>query len=193
MGHRVVVTREPGGTRIGERIRSLVLDERNTDLTPTAELFLYLADRSQHLAEVILPALEDGKWVLCDRFADATVVYQGYARGGDVQWISELNERTTASFCPDLTFVLDCSVEVALGRIRLRDAAEPGQPSERRFDRERIEFHRKVRQGYLALARASNVDPRYRIVDAAGSAEAMHREILREVLERSGENEGNPG
>ncbi|MBI4773180.1 MAG: dTMP kinase [Deltaproteobacteria bacterium] len=182
--HNVLVTREPGGTRIGARIRSLLLDERNSDLTPTAELFLYLADRSQHLAEVILPALKSGKWVLCDRFVDATIAYQGYARGGDIGWISELNARATGSLSPDLTFLLDCPVEVALGRIRHRNNAASGRLSEKRFDMERIEFHRKVREGYLALAGSSNGKARYRVVDASRSAEAIHRVLLLEVLDR---------
>jgi len=192
LGYTVLATREPGGTRIGARIRSLLLDERNSELTPTAELFLYLADRSQHLAEVILPALKSGKWVLCDRFADATVTYQGYARGGDIEWISELNERTTKSFSPDLTFLLDCPVEVALGRIRDRNAPGSGQLSEKRFDMERIEFHKKVREGYLTLAGASNGDPRYRVVDASRSAQAIHRGVLQEVLDKSRAYERSP-
>ena len=184
LGHNVLVTREPGGTRIGVRIRSLLLDERNSDLTSTAELFLCLADRSQHVAEVILPALKSGIWVLCDRFTDATVAYQGYARGEDMGWILELNERASRSLSPDLTFLLDCPVEVGLGRIRDRDAAGSRQLSEKRFDMEGTDFHRRVRQGYLALA-GSNRDPRFRVVDATRSAEAVHRVLLQEVLEKS--------
>ena len=192
LGHNVLVTREPGGTRIGTRIRSLLLDERNSDLTSTAELFLYLADRSQHVAEVILPALKSGSWVLCDRFMDATVVYQGYARGEDIEWILEMNERASRSLSPDLTFLLDCPVEVGLGRIRDRDAAGSVQLSERRFDMERTDFHRRVREGYLALA-GPNRDPRFRIIDATRSAEAVHRALLQEVLETSRAYNRNPG
>jgi dTMP kinase len=192
MGHKVLVTREPGGTRIGARIRSLLLDERNSDLTPTAELFLCLADRSQHMAQVILPALDSGVWVLCDRFTDATVVYQGYARGEDVEWILELNERASRSLSPDLTFVLDCPVEVGLGRIRDRDAAGSGQVFEKRFDMEGIDFHRKVRQGYLALA-DSNGNPRFRVIDAAQPAQAVHRSLFEEVLKMSRACDRNTG
>ena len=152
LGIPFIRTFEPGGTRIGHKIRRILLDARHRHLDPLAELLLYIADRSQHMAEVVKPALTKGQWVLCDRFSDATVAYQGKARGQDLDLIRLLNAQAKAGIEPDLTFVLDCPVEVGLGRAlqRNQSGALKGQD---RFELEKLTFHEKVRQAYLDLAR----------------------------------------
>ncbi len=169
----VLLTREPGGTRIGQEIRRLLLDERNRHLTAYAELFLYLADRSQHVAEVIQPALEQGRWVICDRFMDATSVYQGFGRGIDLPLVAELNRVATRGIRPRITFVLDCPVEVGLARACKRRGREAGQE---RFEKEARAFHETVRQGYLALARAE--PQRVRVLDGTMQQEAILQALL---------------
>jgi dTMP kinase len=164
-------TLEPGGTEIGKKIRRILLDSRNRRLAPLAELLLYEADRAQHVEEIIKPALSQGVWVLSDRFFDATVVYQGFARGQDGKLIQYLNERATQGLVPDLTFLLDCPVRVGLARATSRD--NKGQD---RFELERIGFHRKVREGYLELAGKDR--KRYLIIDATQSVDALGKEIL---------------
>ena len=164
-------TLEPGGTGVGRKIRKILLDARNHGLTPLAELMLYEADRAQHVEEVVKPALGKGLWVLCDRFFDATVVYQGFARGQDMKLIKVLNEKATQGIVPDCTFLLDCPVEVGLARATARN--NKGQD---RFEREKIEFHRKVRQGYLELS--GKHSKRYTVIDATQSVTALEKEIM---------------
>jgi dTMP kinase len=148
----VVLTLEPGGTKTGEKIRGILLDSKNRNLSPLSELMLYEADRAQHVAEVIKPALDQGKWVLCDRFTDATLAYQGKARGLDMRLIRMLNARITQGIEPDVTFLLDCPVELGLARAIHRN--ETGKTKgEDRFEREKKAFHRMVREGYLRLSR----------------------------------------
>jgi dTMP kinase len=148
----VVLTLEPGGTKTGEKIRGILLDSKNRNLSPLSELMLYAADRAQHVAHVIKPALDQGKWVLCDRFTDATVAYQGTARGLDMRLIRTLNARITQGLKPDVTFLLDCPVELGLARAIHRN--ETGKTKgEDRFEREKKTFHRMVREGYLRLSR----------------------------------------
>lgn len=158
-----VVTMEPGATAIGHKIRRILLDPVNRDLDPFAELMLYEADRAQHVADVIKPALEAGKWVLCDRFYDATTVYQGYARGQDVQLIETLNAIASQGITPQITFLLDCPAEVGLKRAVRRNEKASGE-AEDRFEREAMAFHRAVREGYLRLARCH---ARIFVVDAS--------------------------
>jgi len=170
-GIPVVVTLEPGGTAIGRKMRQVLLDARNKALTPLAELMLYAADRAQHVEEVIEPGLRAGKWVICDRFSDATVVYQGIARGQDGKLIGFLNNIVTCGILPHLTFLLDCPVEVGLRRAMGRDMR--GQD---RFEKEALSFHRKVRKGYLDLARKNK--KRFVILDATASPKEMEAEIV---------------
>ncbi len=160
----LIFTLEPGGTRIGRDIRHILLDSRNQDLSPLAELLLYAADRAQHVSEVIRPAIENGKWVVCDRFLDATTVYQGYARGQEIALIKTLNEKASSGILPDVTFLLDCPVEVGLERALKRDRAllREGQG---RFENEGRDFHAAVRQGYLSLATQDH--KRFVVVDGA--------------------------
>ena len=164
-------TLEPGGTEVGRKIRKILLDSRNKRLTPLAELMLYEADRAQHVEELIKPALSKGLWVLSDRYFDATVVYQGFARGQDRKLIEFLNEKATQGLVPDLTFLLDCPVKLGLERATSRN--NKGQD---RFEREKIAFHRKVREGYLELARKDR--KRYVIIDARQSVRNLEKEIL---------------
>lgn len=172
-----VLTREPGGTDIGIEIRKILLDGKNRHLGPLAELMLYAADRAQHLDETIRPALRAGKTVLCDRFADATVAYQGFGRGLDLQLISELNELATGGLKPVRTFLLDLPVEIGLARAKARLARQ--KSSEGRFEAEALAFHEKVRQGYLRLALEE--PERFRVLDATLEVEAIHRKLLQEV------------
>ncbi len=151
VGIETVLTLEPGGTTLGAKIRSILLDARNEHLPPLAELFLYESDRCIHVMSVIKPALAAGKWVICDRFFDATTVYQGYARGLDLEMIRSLNREAAQHLTPDMTILIDCPVDVGLGRAIKRNLSheDPGQD---RFEREKIAFHRRVKEGYLRMA-----------------------------------------
>lgn len=155
-GKRVLLTREPGGCPIADKIRAILLDAHNSEMTPKAELLLYAAARAQHIDEVIRPALASGTIVLCDRFTDATVAYQGYGRGLDQGLIKVLNETATGDCRPDLTVLIDCPVETglerAIARIEAGSAADSNHLREERFERESLEFHQRVRDGYLQLA-----------------------------------------
>ncbi len=158
-GIDVVLTREPGGTELGEKIRGLLLDHRNTSMADDTELLLMFAARAQHLAEVIEPALAQGKWVLCDRFTDATYAYQGGGRGIAIGRIAELEQWVQGGLRPDATLLLDAPVEVGLARA----AGRPQQAD--RFEREKQVFFEKVRQAYLDMA--SQQSQRYHIIDAS--------------------------
>ncbi|MBN1832818.1 MAG: dTMP kinase [Deltaproteobacteria bacterium] len=177
-GIPLITTFEPGGTRIGNDIRRILLDARNEDLTPLTELILYAADRAQHIEEVIKPALDRGEWVICDRFVDATLVYQGTARSQDVRLIQILNERSTLGISPDMTFLLDCPVEIGLERAMKRNEALSDEGQDR-FERETLDFHNKVRKGYLDLANEHK--ERIVIIDASLSMDAMEKEIFKHI------------
>ena len=157
-----ILTLEPGGTPIGKEIRHILLDSKNKDLPPLSELLLYEADRALHMEMVIKPALVKKKWVVCDRFFDATTAYQGYARGQDNALIKLLNEKASFGITPDITFLLDCPVDVGIARALKRNETleDPGQD---RFEKERMDFHTAVREGYLSIAR--NEPARFVVVD----------------------------
>lgn len=175
-------TREPGGTELGKLIRGVLLEVGDSEIASSTELFLYLADRAQHVKEIILPAIESGKIVLCDRFTDSTVAYQGYGRGLDLKWLCRLNETAGAGLCPDLTFLLDCPAELGLARTAQRRADSAlSRPQEDRFEREKLEFHKKVRRGFLELA--SSEPRRFRVIDASLSTEQVAAQI-RAVIDR---------
>jgi dTMP kinase len=175
-GRSFVTTREPGAaTSIGNWIRQALLDAKGAPLTPSTELFLYLADRAQHFAEVVAPALSAGDIVLCDRHADSTLAYQGYGRGIDIALLRRLNDMTTGGVKPDLTFLFDCPVSIGLARITERRMRLDASGSEDRFEREKIEFHERVRAGFLELAR---VEPaRFRVVDASRGEKDVAQDI----------------
>lgn len=164
-GYPCLVTREPGGTPLGEEIRRSLLDKDEVRIDPLAELLLIEADRTQHVAEVIRPALEEGRMVLCDRFADATLAYQGYGRGMDLTFIGEMNLRATGGLIPQCTIVLDCSVKKGMARAGGKD----------RFEREDHHFHERVRKGYLRIAQQE--PQRVKVVSAEGAQEAIQDEI----------------
>lgn len=170
-----IVTREPGGTALGKMIRKVLLEAGATKIAASTELFLYLADRAQHVNEIILPALHSDKIVLCDRFTDSTLAYQGYGRGIDVTWLRQLNDTASGVLRPDLTFLFDCPVAMGLARAARRGAQSADRPQEDRFEHEKLEFHEKVREGFLELARAE--PKRFRIIDASRSVVEITKQI----------------
>ena len=175
MGYPYITTREPGGTAIGEKIRSILLDPASKNLVPIAELLLYFADRAQHINEVIKPSLVEDKIVLCDRYFDATVVYQGYARGLDTRLIFDLHRILFHDLKPDLTLLLDLPPRIGLARAwqELDSGSRCG--TESRFEEEALNFHEKVREGYLELAR---LDPkRFKIIDASRPKDEVQTDI----------------
>lgn len=173
-GHQVVVTREPGGCPIADRIRSILLDPANSALVHRAELLLYAAARAQHVSEIIRPALQAGKIVLCDRFTDATLAYQGYGRNLDRDLIKQLNQLASEEIKPELTLLLDLPVEKGLGRALQREVLQQDS-TEGRFEREALEFHQQVRDGYLALAEQE--PERFRTINADRSLPDIHQDI----------------
>ena len=175
-GIDLVLTREPGGTPLGEKLRELLLDYKNDLMCDDTELLLMFAARAQHLAQVIEPALNTDQWVLCDRFTDATYAYQGGGRGIDLQRIAQLEQWVQGDRRPDLTLLLDVPVEIGLQRINTRKETQ-GQRD--RFERERGSFFDKVRQTYLARAR--QYPQQYRIIDASQSLDAVQQK-LQQVL-----------
>ena len=162
-GRSVMRTREPGGSSLGAHIRPLVLSAGHKP-DPRAELFLFLADRAQHVAEVVKPALAAGTLVLCDRYADSTIAYQGYGRGMDVDRLQQLNDFATDGLWPDLTLLLDLPVETGLLRATRRNATTGLSRAEGRFEAETLAFHERIRQGFLARARC--YPDRFRVFDA---------------------------
>ena len=178
-GHRVTVTHEPGGTRAGEAIRGIFLDPA-VSLHVASELLLVLADRAQHVREKLRPAVEAGEIVISDRYSDSTVAYQGYGRGFDLKLLDDLNRLASDGMRPDLTIVLDCPVETGLARTRARVKGNERGPD--RFEGERIDFHQRVREGFLAIAR--NDSGRVVVVDSTQEKAVVSGEILQSVGSR---------
>ena len=181
-GRTVVVTRQPGGCALGQTLRAILLSQKTAGLDDRAELFLYLADRAQHVAEVIRPALAAGAVVVCDRYADSTVAYQGHGRGLDVALLQQLNAVATAGLVPDLTLLLDLDPAVGLTRATSRNAAAGTAEAEGRFEAERLEFHQRVRAGYRALA--AGEPTRFAVVDAAPAPDAVAEAVWGVVSKR---------
>jgi len=167
-GKELVVTREPGGTPLGEAIRGLLLDPDYHGMDPDCELQLMFAARAEHLDKVIKPAIEAGQWVLCDRFTDATYAYQGGGRGLDVEKIAVLEQLVQGEFRPDLTLLLDVPVEIGLARAGRRSTPD-------RFEQEKAEFFDRVRQAYLDLARIH--EGRYRVIDASQPLDNVQQQL----------------
>ena len=172
-GQDVFEAVEPGGTAIGRQIRRILLDAANQDLRPTAELLLYFASRAQNVEECILPALAAGKIVLCDRFTDSTLAYQGCARGLGEEAVLALDRIACRGLTPDLTLLIDVDVEYGLARAQKRNAGSDA--AETRMDDQSLEFHRKVRESYLSLAK-QHAD-RFRIVDGRGTPETVAERV----------------
>lgn len=170
-GIKVVATREPGGTPLAERVRSLVLDRQGEPITPATETLLMFAARGLHLENLIRPALARGEWVVCDRFTDATRAYQGAGRGVRGEWIEQLAAEVQRGLKPDCTLLLDLSVEKGLERVRLRSGPTPTD----RFEEEPARFFERVREAYLEIARAE--PGRVRIVDASVSVAEVQRQV----------------
>ena len=173
-GRSCLVTREPGGTALGKLIRQVLLEVGEQDIAPSTELFLYLADRAQHVKQIIRPALGAGKIVLCDRYTDSTLAYQGYGRGIDLKLLGLFNDVADDGMRPHLTFLLDCPVTEGLARTSRRPNVA-GQPREDRFERETRDFHEKVRAGFLAMARAEPA--RFRVIDSSLPKDEVARKI----------------
>lgn len=170
-GVGVVQTREPGGTAFGVEARRLLMHTPESAPTPLAELFLYLADRAQHVSQIIAPALADNQVVLTDRFSASTIAYQGYARGLDRETVTRLDAIARQGVAPALTLLLDCPVEVGLTRARGDD----------RFHREEEQFHQRVRAGFLSLAREHH--DRYCLIDATAPREQVQEQVLAAVTQ----------
>jgi dTMP kinase len=176
-GHDCVITREPGGTRIGEKIRAILLDPLSKDMDPLTELLLYTADRAQHIKEYILPLLSDGKMVLCDRYYDATMAYQGFARGLNIGLIEKMHKLLFDNLKPHITLLLDLPPEIGLERAWKQINNGNRISEETRFEEEKLSFHRRVREGYLELSR---LEPeRFRIIDASKDEHGVREEIIK--------------
>ncbi len=179
-GHEVILTREPGGTRIGEVIRSLVLDSKYEEMAPLTELLLMAASRAQHVVEKIGPGLKDGKMVICSRFCDATIAYQGCGRGFDMDLLERVNGIATGGLAPDLTLLIDIDVTTGLRRAFGVDKAEAKSGEGDRLESEDIGFHERVRRGYLDLARKE--PGRVKVIDGSGTIDEV-RAAIRRVVE----------
>lgn len=167
-GYEVLLTREPGGTIIGEKIRELLLDNNHKEMSAVAEALLYAASRAQHVEEVIIPALKEGKAVLSDRFVDSSIVYQGKGRGLSLEAIIDINNFATQGLKPDLTILLNINPEIGLNRIKTIKKTD-------RLEQEKLDFHRKVYEGYKELA--GMYTDRIKVIDANKTIEEINREI----------------
>ena len=177
MGYQIVRTREPGGTPIAEQIRNVILDKNNTAMDQRTEALLYAASRRQHLVEKVWPALKEGKIVVCDRYLDSSLAYQGGARNLGVDNILQVNSFATEGTFPDLTLLFDIDPELGLARIAANSDREVN-----RLDLEKIEFHKKVRNTFLELAK--RYPERFVVIDASQSREEVARKTLEVMLSR---------
>ncbi len=172
-GEKALAVREPGGTKLGEKVRAILLNSDEEGIDPWAELFLYEACRAQLVSNVIRPALLKGTTVICDRFTDSTIAYQGYGRGLDTGAILSANALATGGLTPGVTLLIDCDPEVGLRRAWKR--IEAGSVGEDRFEKEDIAFHRRVRAGYLNMAEKE--PGRIKVLDGSREIPLIHREI----------------
>jgi len=174
MGFPVITTREPGGTPIGDQIRQILVRMENKELHPRTEILLFLAARAQLVEQLIKPALQDGKIILCDRYGDSTLAYQGYGHGLDLEKLRQMLDFATDHLKPDLTILLDLDVKLGLMRKKAEDEWN-------RLDAYEVLFHERVREGYLNLAREE--PDRWRIVDASQGIDAVQEDLLRIILD----------
>jgi len=168
------VTREPGGCPIGEKVRKILLNPDHREMAPLSELLLYEASRVQHVKEVIKPLLKKGMIVLCDRFSDASIAYQGYGRKVDLNLVERLNRLSSQGIKPEVTFLLDCPSDVGLKRALKRNRSLKKEKEER-FEREKIQFHHRVRRGYLSLAKKE--PHRVKVIDTRQGEEKVYQRI----------------
>ena len=173
-GFDIVITREPGGCQISDKIRSILLDSNHEAMVPETELLLYTAARAQHISQVVRPALDQGKIVLCDRFCDATLAYQGFGRQLNIETINHLNLYACQGISPNMTLLLDLPVETGLGRARSRNA-QSEHLDEDRFEQESLEFHQRIRDAYLHLSQQQS--KRIKVIDATGDLNTVYRRI----------------
>ncbi len=176
-GHEIVMTREPGGTSISEQIREVILNKENTSMDPRTEALLYAASRRQHLVEKIWPSVKEGKIVICDRYLDSSLAYQGFARNLGIEDILKINMYATENTFPDLTLLFDLDPEIGLERINVDKNREVN-----RLDLEKLSFHKAVREGYLKLAKM--YPERFVIIDASKSKEEVVEQTLKAIEER---------
>lgn len=174
-GYNVTVTREPGWGHLGNLIRAIILEERNLVLSPMAELFLFCADRAQHVKDFIEPKLKSGEIVICDRFYDSTIVYQGYGRKLDMRLVNKAAKASALDVIPEITFLLNLPVREGLTRLKERGSIT-------KMDEEPLEFHEMIRQGYMLIARRE--PERIKSINAARDISAVHEEIRALVMER---------
>jgi dTMP kinase len=176
----VLLTQEPSGTPIGRKIGEILFNRGHQAMCPETELFLFCAARAQHVREVVWPALKDGKYVLCDRFSDATFAYQAAGRGLDPDFIQTINDYCSQQLKPDLTLLFDLPVETGLQRAGRRDDLLKDPSSADRFEKEKLDFHNRVRQGYQSLCSA---DPgRFRVIDASRTVDIIAQDVRRHVM-----------
>jgi dTMP kinase len=174
-GHEVALTREPGWGAVGRLIRNMLLEERDLDLDPLAELYLFCADRTQHVRDFIKPMLKEGYVVICDRFADSTIAYQGYGRRLDLELVEKVSKAAALTLKPELTILLNLPVKVGLSRLEKRSGKT-------KMDEEPVEFHERVRHGYIHIAQKE--PKRVKVVNAARDIDEVQGEIRTVVLER---------
>ena len=176
--HRIphVLTREPGGSRLSTHLRRWILNRLDYRLAPQAELHLFLADRAQHVQEVLLPALREGKVVLCDRYTDSTLAYQGGGRGFDLQTLSSFNKSATNGLSPDLTLLFDVPVQVGLKRALGRGKGKD------RMEREKIKFHQAVRRVFLRIAKKEK--KRFIVLDASRDPDMVYQQMIEQLIAR---------
>ncbi len=177
-----IVTKEPGGTPIGDRVRAILLDPQSTGMDATTELFLYAASRRQLVSELIRPALARGELVLCDRYTDSTLAYQGFGRLLPLDELRTLNDWATSRLVPDLTLLFDLPEEVGLRRARSRNDASASLQDESRFEGEDLRFHRRVREGYLSLAASER--KRWAVIDGDGPPGEVFERMVAELKQR---------
>ena len=175
-GKEAVLTREPGGTPAAEELREFILRDREELFPPFSELCLYMAARGFHVENLIKPSLKEGAFVICDRFSDSTLAYQGYGRGLDIELIEKMDRKATGGLKPDLTFLIDIPVEVAFERIKNR--------RKDRLEKEGSEFHRRVREGFLKIAQRNR--ERVVVIDGTKSIEEIFKEVIKELSGRAG-------
>ncbi|HVP35520.1 MAG TPA: dTMP kinase [Terriglobales bacterium] len=168
-GYKVILLREPGGEKVSEKIRQVLLSSRNTGMNPLTELLLYEAARAQLVSRIILPALNQRKIVLCDRFYDSTLAYQGYGRGLNIKIIDYLNQVSVSGLKPDLTFLIDIPLDVFSKRMRKNNKKKD------RIEKEKIDFYKRVRNGYLKIAQKEK--KRFKVIEGSGEIEVVWSKI----------------